>query len=132
MNKQNKTKFFAKALAEIIFEGPASAEASAWRRKVVDNFAKLLINAGYEKKASDILELAENLLLQKHGKKSITFETARATTANQKKLLEKFVNKGDVIKEKINPELIAGIKIVINGSQQFDASLQSKLQNIIK
>ena len=36
-----------------------------------------------------------------------------------------------VVKEKIDPELIAGIKIIINDSKQFDASMQSKLQKII-
>ena len=39
-------------------------------------------------------------------------------------------NMGVVVKEKINPELIAGVKIIINNSKQFDASMKSKLQKI--
>ena len=73
----------------------------------------------------------KDISLAKQGKNKITFETARTTTASQKKILEKIVKKGDVVKEKINPELIAGIKIIINDSKQFDASMQSKLQKII-
>ena len=122
--KQNKIKLYAKALAEIVLEKKVD------EKKVVANFVKLLVSSGYENKAKEILEMAEDIILAKQGKRKITFETARKTTANQNKLLEKFVKKGDIVKEKINPELIAGIKIIINDSKQFDASMQSKLQNI--
>jgi F0F1-type ATP synthase delta subunit len=128
--KQNKTKLFAKALAEIISEGKVADKI------IINNFVKFLVSAGYEGKtlagqAKEILGLAEDILLQKQGKRKITFETARETTASQKKLLDSFVKKGDIIKEKINPELIAGIKIIINDSQQFDSSMQSKLSKIL-
>jgi len=98
--------------------------------KIVKNFTNLLISSGYDKKSKEILELAENILLAKQGKRKIIFETARKMTSEQKKILEKFVKEGDVVKEKINPELIAGIKIIINESQQFDVSMQNKLQKI--
>ena len=71
---------------------------------------------------------SEELKIDKKSK--VTFETARKTTANQKKLLDSFIKEGDVVKEKINPELIAGIKIIINNNKQFDASMQKKLQEI--
>jgi len=124
--KNNKTKLYAKALAEIIFEGKAS------NKEIVNNFVKFLVNKGLEKQAKEILDLAEDLLLQKQGKSKITFETARKITPSQQKILESFAKKGDIVKEKINPELIAGIKIIINESKQFDASMQSKLQNLLK
>ena len=92
---------------------------------------KLLISSGYERKSKEILDLAEDLLLKKQGKRKIIFETARKITTSQKKLLESFVKKGDVVKEKINPELIAGIKIIINNEKQFDNSMLSKLNNIL-
>jgi F0F1-type ATP synthase delta subunit len=122
--KQNKPKLYAKALAEVIDEGKTDG------KRVINNFLKLLQSKGLERKAGEILDLAEDLLLQKQGKRKITFETARKMTAGQKKLLDSFVKKGDVVKEKINPELIAGVKIIINESKQFDASMQSKLSRI--
>jgi len=122
--KQNKVKLYAEALAEIL------AGKKIDEKKVVANFAKLLIDAGLERKAGEILDLAQEFLLAKQGKSKITFETARKITASQKKILDSFVKDGDIVKEKINPELIAGIKIIINNSKQFDASMQSKLQKI--
>lgn len=124
MNRQAKIKLYAKALADVLSKKEAPGA------KVVDNFVKLLVNAGYEGKAKEILDLAGDLLLAKQGKSKVTFETAREITVSQQKLLEKFADRGDVIKEKINPELIAGVKIIINDSRQLDGSLQSKLQQI--
>lgn len=124
MNKQAKIKLYAKALAEIV------SKKGIDEKKVINNFVKLLVSSGYEGRSKEILDLTEDIILAKQGKRKITFETARKTTASQNKLLENFVKKGDIVNEKINPELIAGIKIIINDSKQFDGSLQSKLQKI--
>jgi F0F1-type ATP synthase delta subunit len=128
--KTDKTKLYAKALAEVL------SKKEIDEKKVVANFVKLLVSSGYEGKslaghAKEILDLAEDMLLAKQGKRKITFQTARKMTAGQKKLVESFVKKGDIVKEKISPELIAGIKIIINDSQQFDASFAGKLQKIL-
>lgn len=125
-----KLKIYAKALAEVILSKPASAEASVWQRKIADNFLKFLIKTGKEKKAKEILNLAEDFILAKQGKRKIIFETARKITSDQKKLLHGIAETGDKVQEKINPELIAGVKIIINDSKQFDGSLLSKMSRI--
>jgi len=124
MSRVNKTKLYAKALAEVL------AKKSVDEKKVTNNFVKLLVSAGLEKKSKEILEMAEEMLLVKRGNKKIVFETARKITAGQKKILEGISKKGDLVKEKINPELIAGVKIIINNNKQFDSSMKSKLQKI--
>jgi len=126
MNKQTRIKLYAKALAEIV----SKKHTGAKEKEVVDNFLKLLAKTGLENKSKEILDLAEDLLLQKQGKRKITFQTARKMTAGQKRMVESFVKDGDIVKEKITPELIAGIKIIINNSKQFDASFAGKLQKI--
>jgi len=128
MNKQQTIKLYAKALAEVLSKkgGILASE----EKKIVNNFIKLLVSTGYEGKAAEILDLAEDFILAKQGNKKITFETARKITSAQKKIMDSFVKKGDVVKQKINPELIAGIKIIINDSRQFDSSMQSKLNKI--
>lgn len=128
--KANKVKIYARALAEIERQQPASAKASARQEKLVENFLKLLEKEGLKKKAKEIVALAEDIILQKQGKRKIIFETARKITAGQKKMLHEVAKEGDIIKEKINPDLIAGVKIIINESKQFDGSLQKKLQEI--
>lgn len=125
MNKKSGVKLYAKALAEVL------SKKGVDEKKIVNNFTKLLISSGYEGKAKEILSLAEDFLLAKQGKRKITLETARKVTPSQRKLLEGVAKHGDIVKEKINPELIAGVKIVINESKQFDASMQSKLSKIL-
>ncbi len=125
MAKQNKAKLYAKALAEIL------AKKGIDEKKVINNFVKLLVSSGQEKKAKEILNLAEDFLLAKQGKSKITFETARRLTAENRASLKKFIKDGDVVKEKVNHELIAGVKIIINSEKQFDNSMLSKLNNIL-
>ena len=126
--KQNKVKLYAKALAEVLAKNDPKGTPD--EKKVINNFVKLLISAGLEKKSKEILNLAEEMLLAKQGKKKIFFETARKITAGQKKILEGIADKGDLIKEKINPELIAGVRISVNNNRQFDGSLLSKINKL--
>ena len=53
--KQNRAKIYAKALAEVLEKKAEGPERS---RRVIANFVKLLISAGYEKKSKEILGLA--------------------------------------------------------------------------
>jgi len=123
--KNNKVKIYAKALAEVALDKKIDKKAEA-------NFVKLLQKNGLMHKAKEIVQLAEDILLQKRGNRKITFETARKITPSQKKMLEAIAKHGDVVKEKINPELIAGVRVIINDNRQFDGSLQNKLKNIFK
>ena len=124
--KQNKAKLYAKALAEIILQKHTPAE----EKKIVDNFLKLLEKSGMEKKAKEIIVLAEDFILRKQGNSKITFETARKASVSQKKLLQSIAKEGDIVNERISPELIAGVRIIINNEKQFDGSLQRKIQRI--
>jgi len=38
---------------------------------------------------------------------------------------------GDVVEARIDPDLIAGIKITVNDEMQFDGSLKSKLNKVL-
>lgn len=121
--KQNKIKLYALALAEIALAGKAD-------KRSADNFLALVKKNGLEKKAKEIIVLAEDIILQKQGKRKIIFETARRLTHENRAELKKFVKEGDVVKEKVNHELIAGVKIVVDGNKQMDMSMQKKLNNI--
>jgi F0F1-type ATP synthase delta subunit len=128
-----KVKDYAKALAEILSakNSPTSGVGvKVDEKKLSAGFIKLLEKQGDLGKAKEILEKAEMFLAKKAGKKSITFETARKLSDHQKKAFSKFIEKGDVIKEKINPDLIAGIKVVVDGDRQIDYSMKNKINKI--
>lgn len=119
-----KVKDYAKALAEVLLAKDID------EKKLAAGFIKLLEKQGDLGKAEEILEKAEIFLAKNLGKKSIIFETARKLTDHQKKSFSKFVEKGDIVKEKISPDLIAGIKIVVDGDRQIDYSMKNKINKI--
>jgi F0F1-type ATP synthase delta subunit len=121
---KNKIKIYAKTLAEEILSGKLK------NKETIDNFVKVLATARLLGKVKDILGMAEGFILAEQGKKKIVFETARKVTPSQRKLLNSIIKQGDIVNEKLNSQLIAGIKIIINDSKQFDASMQSKLRDI--
>ena len=97
-------------------------------KKIVSNFLKLLVKNNTMAKAGEIVALAENIILKKRGNKKIILETARII--DSKNAVKSFTKKGDVIQGKINSELIAGLRVVIDGEKQLDYSLKHKLDQI--
>ena len=130
--KNNKLKIYAKALAEVILEAgrhPMSIQKD--RHRVSINFVKMLEKQGLQAKAKEILGLTQDILLKNKGNKKIIFETARQLTTENKNLLKHFIKKGDVVQEKVNPELLAGIKVIVDGKKQFDNSMLNKINNLL-
>lgn len=124
MKKQDKIKIYSKALSEIILRGDFD------EKKITTNFVKILISEGLENQSDKILGLVNKIVMAKQGRKIIVLESARPINDKHRKLFGGIINKKDIIFEKINPELIAGIKIVIDDVLQFDSSLKNKLQKI--
>jgi F0F1-type ATP synthase delta subunit len=121
-----KTKDYAKALAQIISESKNLNE-----KKVIQGFLKLLEKQGDLNRAKEIINYTEALLAKKNGKKIVTFQTARKMSPNQREQFSKFIKKGDIVQEKIVPELIAGIRIIVDGEKQLDQSFAKKINSLI-
>ncbi|MSU60438.1 MAG: hypothetical protein EXS52_00795 [Candidatus Staskawiczbacteria bacterium] len=117
-------KMYAKTLVELI----SGKQTPIQVKKNIAGFLAFLAKNGDMKKASQIMFLAENVFYKKTGKRKILLEVARKI--EKKNLLKDFFQEGDVITEKINPQLIAGIKVMINNDRQLDFSLEKKLNNI--
>lgn len=113
-----KSKDYARALAEVILTGGNA-------KKISDGFLAILKDYGAIKKAQEIIGLAEEMLLEKSGNKKVVIESARKTMAGKS-----FIKKGDMLEEIINSNLVAGVRIIINGERQLDFSLKRKLDNI--
>lgn len=121
---KHKTTHYAKALADVMIDKKSTADS----KKISVNFLRLLEKNGDLKRAKEIILLAESIYFKKTGYKKITLETAR--NVQKEDLLKSFVKKGDVVEEKVRPELIAGIKIIVNGEKQLDNSLLAKLHTL--
>jgi F0F1-type ATP synthase delta subunit len=121
-----KAKDYAEALSDVLSEKATDLES----KKKASNFLKLLEKNGDMRKAKEIINLTETIFFKKTGRKKIVLESARKLNESQRKGLKLLETAGDITEERINKNLIAGVKIIINGNKQFDGSLQRKLQNI--
>ena len=119
-----KPKIYARVLVDVMM----SKKNTGNEKKIVDNFLKLLKKNVDVKNAMEIIRLAEVFILQKTGNKKITLETAR--DIGRKNIFKEIVRRHDIVEEKIDPELIAGIRITVNGEKQLDFSLKNKLDKI--
>jgi F0F1-type ATP synthase delta subunit len=122
---------YAKALAEVI--GNSSKESNAKESAtIVKNFLALVRRNGDEAHLRAIVEEAARFARGKAGIRKVSVESARALTAAQEKEVGKFLKTGDVVERTIDPELIAGIRIVLNDEMQFDGSLRGKLDKVFR
>ncbi|MBI3631290.1 MAG: F0F1 ATP synthase subunit delta [Candidatus Staskawiczbacteria bacterium] len=121
-----KAKDYAEALVNLISKEMTPAQ----EKKLADNFLNLLKKNGDSGKASEIIDFSEILFFKKTGRKKIILETARKMSSEQREIFEVLAKEGNVVREKINEELIAGIKIIVNDEKQLDFSMLKKIQNI--
>lgn len=119
-------RFYAEALSDIVSR-PLSPEKE---KTVFRNFISLLKKNGDLHAAKKILSLTEKKLLKKTGKEKFTIETARHIGGEFEKNIHSALPSSAAIEERINPELIAGIKIVKNDEYELDYSLSRKIEKL--
>jgi F0F1-type ATP synthase delta subunit len=113
---------YAKALAQAV------AEAKGKDLDVIEkNFLALVRRNGDEGSLRKIVEQAGRMIRKTDGIKKVTIRSARPLGAAQEKLVNNLVHSGDVVEKEIDPELIAGVRIVMDDELQFDGSLKGKL-----
>lgn len=121
-----KAKDYAKALVELLLLKATSVD----EKKLLALFLKLLEKNGDTGKAKEIIILAEALFFKKTGRKKIILETARKMDLKQRDSLASLIKEGDIFQEKINKDLIAGVKIIVDNERQLDVSMLKKIQQI--
>lgn len=114
------------------FATAAKASASVDKTMLVNNFVSLLKRTGDIRYGDRIMQAVEALWVQREGGRSVRLETAQPMNERLRKAVHaKFTNK-DVIRETINPALIAGIRIVVNGERELDGSMRRKVQKLFR
>lgn len=119
---------YAKALAEVIVGAKGKSEKV--QDAIVANFIALVRRNGDEAHLRKLVEEAARFTRGKSGVRKVTIGSARSLTPARKKALQHFINSGDVVEEVIDPELVAGVKVIVNDELQFDGSLKGKLDKL--
>lgn len=116
---------YARALVAAIDEGKANDAA------IEKNFLEVVRQNGDEAQLRKILDEASRLARGTSSIRHVLIESARPLTARQRSEVKRFMKAHDEIDERIDPDLIAGVKITINDEQQFDGSLKKKLNRAL-
>lgn len=116
---------YAKALVEVLGDQKADQEEAA------KHFLALVRKNGDEGRLGKILEEASRLARGRNGVRKVTIESARALTPAQESALRAFMGPGDVVEKRIAPELVAGVKIILDDELQFDGSMKHKLDRAL-
>lgn len=100
--------------------------------KAVDGFLKLLVKTGDIKHANKILEAIHKKITAQNGGKWVDIEVARQTAESKLKSLKSKFTAKDHIEVKINPELVAGTRVTIDGQEELNNTLQNKLNKLFR
>ena len=76
-----------------------------------------------------ILAATERILREQEGLRKVTVESARPLK-DARAQLKGFLEKHDILEEKVDPAIVAGIKVTVNDERQFDGSLATKLNSL--
>lgn len=112
---------YAKALDQAISDPKGDADAIGKR------FLALVRQNGDGAKLEKILEAAARLSRGKGEVRQVIIESARKLSKPQEAVVKRFIKSGDVIEYAEDPDLVAGIKVVVNDEMQFDGTMKAKL-----
>ena len=123
------SKITPKQYAEAFLEAATEAKISGDR--AIENLIALIHKNGDWRKRKEILEACADMSRKRGGEQLVTILSARPLEKTQREQIEKTFQKSD-FEEQVDPELIAGVKIVIDRERQFDGTLKHKLDTILE
>lgn len=120
------TEIYASALREVIGEAKPSK-----RDAIVKRFVQAVIRRGDARKLPTIARELEQDEVHARGGRMVEVESVSALRHNMSKLKNLF-KEADHIETRINPELIAGTRITIDGERELDFSLARQLNKMFR
>lgn len=121
-----KTQHYAEALYKVLKDKPASEQ-----KKVLERFLRILDKNKDRAKLNLILKNVEKEYLKGNNLCKIAIESPDKISDHTKSLIQEIIGKA-IFTEKLNKDLGAGIKLVINDHILIDATAQNYLKKIFK
>lgn len=94
------------------------------------HFVALVKKNHDEARLKKILDETARLVRKRGGPREVVIVSARPLTKQQEKSIAALVPAGDTVTYEIDPTLVAGVKIIVNGEAQFDGSMKAKLDTL--
>lgn len=124
-------KYRASQYAEVLWsalEGKTEAE----QKKIIKRFGELLVRHQATGKTRAIYAAYEKLELRKQGMREVRLEMASLASDKLKKEIHGDLGKNIHIKEIVNPDIIGGIKILVDDEILIDASVKRQIESLFR
>ena len=118
---------YAEALA-----GATEGKSEAEQKRIVKRFSDLLVRHRMIGRAKMICVAYEKLVLQKKGMRSVRIETATPASEKIKKEIHTMLGKNIHIEAITNPDVLGGIRIVVDDEILIDASVRRQMENMFR
>ena len=109
----------------------AAHEPGTHADTLVKNFVELLKKRGDWAHREKIMKAVEDAKRASLGRKLVEIESARKLPETELSSIRKmFHGKSYDFEERVNPELVAGVRLTLDRDQELDGSLQHVLRNL--
>jgi len=123
-------RYTTKQYATALFEALEGAIGMEERRACLQRFVDLLRARKNKSRMPYILAAVERIYCTKHRLHTVTAETVSGAPHSLKKNLEEMLGTSVALSERIDPSLVAGIKLYIDGDTLIDASASTMLRQM--
>ncbi len=121
-------RYSVKKYAEALYEATKGRRASEQEKLVVE-FFRLLDRYHDRSLLPRIIEQYEKLRRKKEGVAKVEITMTKKVSAKIKSEIEKKVGKAEIV-EKVQPEILGGMKLIINEEYLIDGTFQGRVEKL--
>ena len=110
--------------------GALEGKPVAKRKDIIRRFIAMVARHRMSNKIGLIVSAYEKLVLHEGGMRKVRIESAAPVSAQLKKEISEILGKKIVLEEKTRPDLLAGIKILVDDELLIDATGKRQLERI--
>lgn len=108
----------------------ALKEKNAAPEDIIRNLGTIVNEHCTSRQSAHIVRRVSEEIVHHAGGKWVVIETARGVGDSMQKKIKKAFRDVDYIEQRMQPELVSGVRIVVDGEKEFDGSLKRKLDTL--
>ena len=120
------SRLYAKAFLEVLKSRAAPVADLPTR------LLRLLNKNGDFGRARTVISEIQNMLVKESGGRNVVVRSGQPLSGERRKMIQKNFTENDSVEFRENAELIAGLKVVIDGAWAIDTSLDRKLRSLFR
>lgn len=117
-------RLYARALVLTLAERPAE------EKRILERFVGVVRKNGDWSRIEKIVAAAEELMVRQAGGRMVKLEFARTVPEETISQFRSAFGERDRVRVSLNPRLVAGVRISIDGEKELDNSLERKLSKL--